>query len=324
MTAQIEVDVTAERAGERELSVDYLVPNACWRPYHRAQLFEGELCFETEACVWQRSGEAWAEVELVLSTERASLGAEPPELISDRLRVRKRRDVLAVQKREQKVDKAAVIGERVAEPPGIDDGGEALELRASSRASVPSDGRPHRVPLAAFSAPITTSLESTPELSPYVMLKSVQSNAGSGPILAGPVDLVRQAGLAGRTSVMFVGPGERFELGWGPESELRVSRSVELENADTGLLGTWVAHKHHVEVRLSNLGASERRVHVRERVPVSEIEKVKIELHPKETSEAKRPDRDGFVDWEVTLAPFGKAKLELCYTLRKHADVVGL
>lgn len=321
--ADLEIDVTVDRTTEAELVVDYVVPNACWRPYHRAELSEDGLRFETDACVWQRTGEAWDDVSLVLSTERASLGTEPPELASDVLRVQRKREALVVETREQRIDTLGVGAERV-ELLGIDDAGEPQKLTPRRRTSVPSDGRPHRIVLSAFEAPVEKSLESVPEVSHHVVLRTVQQNHGAGPILAGPVDLVRGGGLCGRTAVLFVAPGERFELGWGPEAELRVSRRVELEKEDTNLIGNWIAHKHHVEVRLSNLGERQHRVHVRERVPVSEIEKVKVEPHAKDTTEKKTPDKDGFIDWDVTLEPFGTAAVDVCYTLRKHADVVGL
>jgi uncharacterized protein (TIGR02231 family) len=327
--ADLAIDLCVERSGDYALVVEYMVPNACWRPYHRARLVEGEeatITFETEACVWQRTGEAWEGVTLVLSTERASLGSAPPELASDVIRVQRKREALVVEAREQRIEQAGVEGGEATTPKlmGIDDGGEPQRHESRDRATIPSDGRPHRVPLGAFEVAGVASLESVPELSASVQLCTVQPNGGAMPILAGPVDLIRAGGLAGRTSVLYVARGERFELAWGPEPELRVSRRVEREKEEANFIGTWVGHKHHVEVRLSNLGTSERRVHVRERVPVSEIDKVRIEPHPEQTSERRTPDADGFVDWQVTVTRHGTAAIDLCYTLRRHSDVVGL
>ena len=62
--AGIQVDVQAAKAGDYEIQLDYVVPGACWRPYHTAQLSEGEgtsLRFSTDACVWQNTGEDWNE-----------------------------------------------------------------------------------------------------------------------------------------------------------------------------------------------------------------------------------------------------------------------
>src|SRR6185295_10771638 len=68
--------------------VTYLVPCAAWRPRYRATLRQAagegaQVELETEASVWQRTGEAWAEVALSLSTARPALGTAPPELMDD-------------------------------------------------------------------------------------------------------------------------------------------------------------------------------------------------------------------------------------------------
>ena len=57
-------------------------------------------------------------------------------------------------------------------------------------------------------------------------------------------------------------------------------------------------------------------------MPVSEIEKVEIEANPKSTTDARSPDSDGFVTWQVELPPFGSKQLELLYTVKSHKDVV--
>ena len=144
------------------------------------------------------------------------------------------------------------------------------------------------------------------------------------PILAGPVDLIRENGFVGRTSVLFIAPGETFELGWGPEPELRLKRTEEKKAEKSRTLSAWVERAHHIQLRFSNLGTSSRSIRVTERIPVSEVDRVKIELDAKATSEAARPDADGFVSWTLRLPPFGQKRLELHYNLRKHQDVVGV
>ena len=79
-----------------------------------------------------------------------------------------------------------------------------------------------------------------------------------------------------------------------------------------------------VEVRLSNIGPRARTVQVVERVPVSEIDKVRIEMDTAKTSDGCLPDGDGMVRWERRLEPFGQGRVMLNYILRKHEDVVGI
>jgi len=331
VAAELRLEVIADEAGEYELTLDYLVPGACWRPYHRATLAtagEGsELTFATEGCVWQNTGEDWDEVLLVFSTERPSLGTEPPSLSTDVLAIQRRREVLEVEVREQEIQTTGPGGPRkttAPELPGIDDGGEALALRATDLARVPSDGRPHRVPLGSFTEAVTLARVAMPELAEAVLLKTTQANGGDRPLLAGPVDLVRGGGYAGRTSVLFVAPGERFDLGWGPDPALRLLREVEHSAEDKGMLSSWIKQDTAVTVRLSNIGAAAATVRVQERVPVSEIEKVQIEVDAEQTTGHALPDDDGVVAWEVDLAGYGREKLELVYQVRKHSDVVGV
>lgn len=330
--AEVLVEVWSSAAGQYHVQVDYIVPGACWRPYHRAQLVElvaGQepvLHFASEGCVWQNTGEEWSDVQLIFSTERPSLGMEPPVLVGEVLHAQRRSEVLVVEAREQEVQTTGLgsTKQRSAELPGIDDGGEPLKLRSTARASVAADGRPHRVPLMAFTSPTGLGYILMPELAEAVVLKSTHVNRSQLPILAGPVDLVREGGFVGRSSLLFIAPGENFAIGWGPDGAVRVRRSVEVSKEDRGALSSWTNQSHHVTVRLSNLGPQERAIDVTERVPVSEVEKLRIEVDAAGTSEKRRPDSDGFVRWQVVLPGFGRRTVELKYMVRRHADIVGL
>lgn len=333
--AALEADIQVERAGDYQVTFEYVVPNACWRPYHTARLLaagddEGErVRFSTDACVWQNTGEDWTGVQLILSTERASLGTDPPSLRSDIVRTKRKSDQVVVETREKEIQHlgpGAGEGRSVTPPdlPGIDDGGVALNLRAARPSTVPADGRPYRVQIGEFESAADVELIAMPELMECVLQKSVQENRGSGPILAGPVDLIRQSGLVGRTSTLFVAAGERFELGWGPEPDLRIKRDTDVTEEKSRMLSSWINRVHEIEIRLSNLGERRHDIKVSERIPVSEIDKVKITLDHTETTGGTRPDDNGFVTWRVALDGGSHERLQLSYKLERHEDVRGI
>ncbi len=323
LVAAIAITVEVEAAGEHALELEYVVPNACWRPRHRATLEGERVRVESEGCVWQNTGEDWDEVLLRFSTQRPSLGAEPPRLGTDRLAVRRKAERIVVEQRQQVVETTGLgQGARAApEVPGIDDGGEVQELVAAHRVRVPSDGRPHRAPLFEMIAPVQESLTCAPELAPAILRKTAQVNTAARPLLAGPVELVRGGGPIGRTSILYVAPGERFELGWGPDPALRVHRALEETVEEQKLLSSWHRSKRTIVDKLSNLGPEPRRVDLVERVPVSEIEKLEIAVDVEATG--RDADADGFVRWTVELAPFGREKVVLVYGVHRHADVSG-
>lgn len=101
-----------------------------------------------------------------------------------------------------------------------------------------------------------------------------------------------------------------------------MARSEEEVDATRKLI-RWNAREHHIEVRLSNLGATPKQVEVKERIPVSEVDKVAIDHDEKHTTAGSEPDGDGFVVWNVSLAPFGHETLELRYTMKWRQGVVG-
>jgi uncharacterized protein (TIGR02231 family) len=326
--ARIILTLSATTATKARLQIDYVVPGACWRPHHTARATAGKLHFATDGCVWQNTGEAWEGAEILLSTERPSLGQEPPHLNDDWILTQKKQEQIVVETREREVQTAGLGAEAAMQPssglPGIDDGGEARILRGAAKCTIASDGRPHHVPLFAFDADTSFELVMFPALAPLAIRKSTQTNAASMPILAGPVDLVEESGYVGRTQVLFIAPGERFELGWGPDPGVRAQRTVEEVEEEPGMLSSWITRSFRVNIHLSSLDERSRRVAVREAIPVSEIEKVQVTADAKDTTDGVKPDDDGFLSWKVKLDPFGRAYVKLRYLLKRHKEVVGL
>ena len=342
--ARIVIELAAQSAADIELGIEYVVPGAAWRPYHRARLdpATGELVWRTDACVWQATGEDWTGAQLVFSTERPSLGVEPPDLVDDVLNVRRRPEQVIVETRDQEVDTVGLgRGQAPAEVPGIDDGGVGTRLRATTPATVPADGRPYRVLLAERTLRAEATLVAMPERHLAAHLRTVATNPGPSPILAGPVDLVLATGYVGRAVTGFIASGEKLELGFGPDAELRLHREEDRRRDEGGMLSGWNETRVRVAVRLSNLGDAAKRVAVTERIPVSEVTQVVIELSPAEKWRLERDDgtRDesaplvtaravdadkGMITWTVELPARDRRAIALEYRIRSQKSVAGV
>ncbi|HET9953209.1 MAG TPA: mucoidy inhibitor MuiA family protein, partial [Polyangiaceae bacterium] len=196
LRADLVMDVLAEAETSAELVIDYTVPNAAFRPQHTAKLDERKLTFTSDACVWQNTGEDWQDIQLRLSTERPSLGLEPPLLETDLLLARRTSAVISVEARDEKIHMAGLGASQSSDTlPGIDDGGEPIEFVAPAKATIPSDGRPYRVIVQRFEAAVGLGLMCRPELAQRVFRRAVSENASRRPLLAGPVDLIECDGL---------------------------------------------------------------------------------------------------------------------------------
>jgi hypothetical protein len=336
LKAWAELDVVAETAGEVVLEVEYVVPNALWRPLHRAELTGAEghspqLAFTARAAIWQNTGEDWSDVQLVLSTARSSLGTEPPLLSDDLLEAQRRQETVQVQAREVAVDRAPRGGGGPApgegiELPGVDDGGEIRNLRPEDggRVTVPSDGAPVFVDLFGFANAPRCTRVAMPEVESRVVLKCEATHTGNDPVLAGPVELVRDAGTVGWTEILFVAPGAPFELGFGTVDAVRVARTERTASQKQDPVDRWTRRQTRLELFLSNLSGEPQTVEVTERIPVSEIEHVKVAVDESHTTGDPTVDDDGFVTWTTTLEPHGRSRLKLGWELALAPDVEGL
>ncbi|MFJ3669727.1 mucoidy inhibitor MuiA family protein [Streptomyces sp. NPDC090106] len=330
LVGHVVLTVEATEAGPARLRVGHLTACALWRPAYRAVLDGDSLTLETDAVVWQRTGEDWTDVRLTLSTARSALSTEPPRLGEDRLTLMDRspeeRRTVAVELREEEITElgpAAVLG-----LPGVDDGGHTRVLHSPAPVSVPADGHAHRVPLSAATTAVTSEYTCSPELSPLVTRTVRCANPSGHALLAGPVDLVGPGGSGGRGTLDFTAPGAPLELAFGSHDDCRVLREVE-EHRETATLTQRTTLTRTVRLHLSRFSApgheNDQVITVRERVPVSEISAVEVKLRKEGCSPAPDTvDTEGIARWDITLPPDGRRTLTLVYELSASGKVTGL
>lgn len=323
--------VVEHPGGPATLVLRYLVPCAAWRPAYRATLSGAadSVALEAEGVVWQRTGEDWKDVTLQFSTARPTLGANPPRLTEDFLSLREKsqqeRQQVDVSIREEEIQN---VGEgataRVSEVPGVDDGGQPVSLSAAHKATIPSDGAAHRVPLFQFSAAASAELVANPEFSPLVQRVARFENKGAFPLLAGPVELVRTSGYVGRGQLKFTAPGERLKLSFGSEDALRVARLMETESDKTFITGKQTK-THSVKLFVSNTGSTPMRLVVEERIPVSEVEQVEVKVQREKSRPAPSSvSDDGIVRYGVDAGARSQKELVFVWSSIASSKVMGL
>lgn len=321
--AEVQLELQQE-AKHLPLDVTYRTPLALWRPEHTARLVKNgdkhELILRTEATVWQKTGEEWRDVKCRFSTARPAAAASPPLLSDDVLHLqRKQEKGITVEAREETITTAGLDrGTRsVEEMPGVEDGGEPLSFEPARAVTIPSDGRPFRVDLGERRLPCTVDVVVHPEKGEAAHVRATATLSGGGPLLAGPVRLARGSSIVGRGKTSFISMGEPFELGFGVDDGLRVRRRVDEERDTTPVIGTqkW---KRTLKLYLSNLGGESRRLKVIERIPVSEIDDVKIDVLD---AAGAKIDKDGIASVEVELPANGTKELSLVYKIEAAAKV---
>jgi uncharacterized protein (TIGR02231 family) len=323
-------DVTLRVSSRGPVDVEVIVatvlPCAAWRPSHEAGLHRdgddataGVVRFVGHGAVWNRTGEDWTDAALTLSTARPSQGARLPDLGEDRLRLRPKtaeeKKTIVVEHRTEAVPKSAVSGGA----PGVDDGGEVRAFMVE-RATIPDDGRPHRVELFRFEAPAAVARVAVPEKSELVYVRASFKNAGRAPILAGPVALSDRGAFIGTGDLLYCGVGDDLDVAFGSDDGLRVeySRSRVEEKK---LIGKNVQHWVQ-EATITSTRATSTTTQLVLRLPVSELAQVKV-LHSAahSTVPEPKPDTHGLVRLPVTVEGGHDKRVAVAFTFDVSGDV---
>ncbi len=185
-----------------------------------------------------------------------------------------------------------------------------------------SDGQPQRVGLFSFTAPATVERICPAELSSLVYVIA-RFTAGQL-LLAGPVDLLRDSGLVGRGQLRFAAAGETVKLSFGNEDGLQVVRESD-EKVEEAMLTGRRTTTRRVKLHVSNTRPEATRLIVEERVPVSEVKEVEVQVLTRDCAPAPSTvTREGIARIELELAAQSTKTARFSWELSAAAKVSGV
>lgn len=328
VTREVEVAVDCGGASEARVELGYVVPGARWYPEYgvyftpsgSTKTGRGQVELVVAAQVAQATGEDWSNVELVLSTAKPRLGTEAPlpaPIVVDGRPASSEKVVVAGS--EDRSSLSAGSGASGAGPSAaqLEDGGRAFTLRFPGRATVRADGRPYWLPLDTVTTTGEAKLVAVPKLSPYVFQAITLENPARYPLMAGRARLHRGGSFVGEVELPHTGPGVPLELSLGVDGELRMERAElgDLERSP-GFLSSTRRIERRLELTLTNQGQGTEKVELRENVPVSKDEALKVTLDAAATTSGFTHDAlRGLYTWRVELPRGATKKVRFGYTI---------
>jgi uncharacterized protein (TIGR02231 family) len=342
-SAQVAVELAAERAGSIELAVSYLVQGAGWRPVWDARLEAetGALELALLGEVTQRTGEDWTEARLSVSTAEPGRGLALPELSSRWLersrpapapmpspRESLRRDYPAAMAAAPERAKAAVElkseeeAELVPEQAEVSTGLLAATWTTPRRETIDGAGRSRTVPLARHALKAAVTRIAAPRGDVTAYLAATVTNETGVPFLAGQARISLGDEFVGRAPLAATPPGGELKLAFGADPRVELERRVvERRHETAGLLGGDHVWRYHVRTTIKNRYAVATSLTLLDLVPVSRDEAVKVKLLDGSTpATGEDPDRPGVKRWELKLAPKETRVVELRYEVRYPKD----
>ncbi len=328
--------VTIGCRGLREVtaSLSYVVPGATWQPDYdldfvpsgTAKVGPGLARLTVGAVVRQATGEDWPSARIALSTAKPKLGTEAPRpapLLVDGYEHEQAKVMVQAQERREQLATGGAAQAAGPASVSLDDKGNAFVLTLPHRVTVIADGRPIWAPVDVALGPAASKLVATPKLDGHVFQVVALKNPAAYPLLEGRVRSYRGGSYVGDTQLRYQGIGAPFEVSLGVDDDLAVERNVIQEkDRDPAFLSSTKHIVRAYRTKLTNRAASgTESVELRENVPVSKIDDVKVELVAGQTSPGYAFDRErGFVTWTVPLQRGEWHTIDLAYTIHLPDD----
>lgn len=330
------VTVAVDCAGQPRVpvSLSYVVPGATWSPEYdlrfaaaQGAVGPGQVSLGIGAAVQQASGEDWQGVTLVLSTARPWLGVDAP--VPAPLRVTGYKDsktkVLVQAEERRKVLTRAGPATQTAAGPGaaaLDDKGQSVTLTLPHRVDIRSDGRPYWAPIDQLTAAGQARFVAIPKRSPAVYRLVRFDNPTAFPLLAGRLHTWREGAFVGTQRIEHTGPGAPIEVSLGTDETLRVSREVvEDRSREPGFLSSTRTLPRAYVMKVRSSSGRPAVVELRDQLPVSKSEAVKVSLDAERTTPGSTFDKlTGLLTWPVTVPPGGEAEVKLGYQIKLPDD----
>ena len=318
---------------------------------------EGDVELTYVGVVQQSTGERWENAGLSLSTARPSLAAVLPELDPLYLNVYtppipRPMNVPAVPMRaprariastaagdqqpmamanimvsgeaafdEEQEEQLALMPADVATA-AVEQTGTALIFRVGRSVDIPSDGSPHKTTIARDNLPCTFDYVSAPLIDEQVHLRGAITNTSERVLLNGEANIFLSGEYVGATKVKTTAPAEKFKIFLGIDDSIKVKRELIERSVEKGnaLQANMRRITYGYRITVHNYAAATRQVVIRDRLPVSQHERVKVRVQSIQPAPTERTKLE-LVTWKLPLAAGAEQKIEYRFVVEYPQDL---
>ncbi len=338
------VDVVDTSGGEANLALEYVVGNAGWAPQYDLRapkdLSRVELVYR--ARVWQRTGEDWADVDVLLSTAQPHRGAQGPELEAEWLRLREQREDKGVWRlgadaapmAEPVLEESELEEGRISFDAEVFDEGLSVRFRLARKETIESRDQPSLVLVGRADLDITPEHVCVPALDTTVWLRARATNTSDWVMLPGRAAVYFGADFIGHAELPAVQKQEELTLHLGPDPGLLVERTqLEDLTEESGLFSSRKTLQQSWRIRVANNGAftaardGSVAVLVHEVLPRATDDRVTVEIEKAKPALAtsarwaKEREEKGVLTWSLRVPKGGQRVIELATSIAYPEDM---
>ena len=329
---RISIIVTADAPADTKatLKVTALTSAASWIPRYQAKVTSGSktLDLEYSGIVSQNSGEAWNNVNLILSTAPVRISATPPTAGSwvlygtPQQKGKSARKIAVVESADQAMPLVTARLNIVQfNAVKVSKKGDAASVTYTlpGKYTIANGYQESSFIITKRSFKTDYRNEAIPELRKNAFICAEFQNDSPFLFLPGDVAVSRDSGYIGTSTLPMTNPGGKSRLYAGAVDGVsmnywktqNLSKTEGVVNKEECQYETWVT-------TLLNTTNKAIVLNVKQRVPVSELDEVKISIQRQTTPGYQFDAKTGIVTWKLPLQPGELKKVTLdCRTAKK-------
>ncbi len=204
----------------------------------------------------------------------------------------------------------------------VEQTGTALVFRAGRSVDIPSDNSPHKTTIARDRLPCTFDYVCAPTIADSVHLRAAIVNTTERVLLNGEASIFLSNEYVGTTKLKQTAPAETFKVFLGLDDGIKVKRELIEHGVDKGnVLQSGIRRiTYAYRITVHNYASAARDIVMRDRLPVSQHEKVKVRVQGIQPPPKERTKLE-LVVWQFTLAPDAEQKIEYQFVVEHPQDL---
>lgn len=340
-TSEIVISVSANSATAATLEVNYVVANAGWYPIYdlRAVNTKSPVQLNYKANVFQRTGEEWKNVNLILSTANPNQSGLKPELYPWYLdfynpalygQYNKKalgRGAPGIQSEKMEVDMAIADegpAQSMAEWVNTVQTSLNTEFQIAFPYTVESSSKPTLVDIQSHEVKAEYAYSVVPKLDGDAFLIAKATGWEDFSLLSGEANIFFEGTFVGKT---FIDPNsikDTLAVSLGRDKRIVVKREELKDLTSKKLIGANKKEEHSWEISVRNTKTEPITITVEDQLPVSKNKD--IEVTAINTGGAKFDLVSGKLTWKLVLQPNETKKMVYRYEIKypKDKQITGL
>jgi hypothetical protein len=191
--------------------------------------------------------------------------------------------------------------------------GRPLFLKSPFKTSVVSGSTDQKIPIKTETLTGDMKYFAIPKDQKWGYVKLEARNPSRRNLLAGRGQIFLNGELTSKTDIPMVGPNGKFMINLGPDRNIETKRKVDRKSEEKGLIMKDHSVNVTVELEILNHYRYPISLNLKDQVPLSSNEEVKISKI--EIDEGGNKEKNGIITWNLRLKSKEKRKIKFSYNV---------